>query len=92
MTIEQTQTATVTSLVTSVATATMTETETDTVTYTQISTDIQPTTVTSVWWETQTIDNVSFGVTRNRWGLLFNDARHRLRPLFRVTPRRKHTT
>ena len=61
MTIEQTQTETTTSLVTSVATATMTETETDTVTYTEISTDVQPTTVTSVWMETQTVDNVSFG-------------------------------
>ena len=40
----------------------MTETETDTVTYTKISTDVQPTTVTSVWKETQTVDNVSLGV------------------------------
>lgn len=56
MTIEQTQTDTITSLVTSDATATMTET----VTYTKISTDVQPTTVTSVWMETQTVDNVSF--------------------------------
>ena len=62
MTIEQTQTNTITSLVTSVATATMTDTKTDTVTYTEISTDVQPTTVTSVWMETQTVDNVSFGV------------------------------
>ena len=60
MTIEQTRTNTMTSLVTSVATATMTETETDTVAYTKISTDVQPTTVTSVWKETQTVDDVSF--------------------------------
>ena len=62
MTIEQTQTNTITSLVTSVATATMTETDT----VTEISTDVQPTTVTSVWMETQTIDNVSLGVIQKR--------------------------
>lgn len=43
----------------------MTETDTETYTYTQISTDVQPTTVTSIWLETQTIDNVSFGVIQD---------------------------
>lgn len=72
MTIEQTQTDTVTSMLTYLSTATMTQTETDTVTYTQISTYVQPTTVTSIWMETQTIDNVSFGLLKI--GGTFNDA------------------
>jgi len=58
-TIEETKTATVTSAVTSIQTATKTETMTDRMTVTQISTYVKPTTLTSVWVSTQTIDNVS---------------------------------
>ena len=54
-------TATVTDEMTVIQTAilTKTKTETDKVTMTEVSTVVQPTTFTSVWVQTQTIDNVS---------------------------------
>jgi hypothetical protein len=55
----QTQTATVTDKMTSVQTATMTQTMTDSITMTDTVTKLTPTTVTSVWVQTQTMDNVS---------------------------------
>jgi hypothetical protein len=42
-----------------VATATKTETQVNHVTVTAVSTKIEPTTLTSVWVETKTVDNVS---------------------------------
>ena len=54
-------TATITDEMTVIQTAilTKTKTETDKVTMTEVSTVVQPTTFTSVWVQTQTIDNVS---------------------------------
>lgn len=52
-------TATVTDQVTSVQTATKTETQTDRITMTDTVTRVEPTTVVSVWVQTETKDNVS---------------------------------
>ena len=61
----QTQTATVTDKMTMVQTATMTQTMTDHVTMTDTVTMVAPTTITSVWVQTQTMDNVGFYISDN---------------------------
>ena len=82
MTIEMTQTATMTEEFTSVVTATMTDfmTVTDEVTMTDISTVLQPTTYVQTYVQTSIIDNVShslfFLYTR-----LFTCNHYRPRPL-----------